>query len=231
MLQRPGADSLPFSRERSKHRVPDFACEEYFLANGHRLIAGVDEAGRGPLAGPVVAAAVILDPAKIPCGLNDSKKLTRTERLECLKSILDNAVVSWRACEARVIDHINIRQATLRAMTGAVCGLPQQADAILIDGNDLPQALSALPHVAECRAVIGGDAVSVSIAAASIVAKCIRDAIMDLSARTYPDYGFERHAGYGTALHLSALHVHGPCPLHRRSFAPVRLALEKKRRP
>lgn len=226
MLQRPGTDSLPLFDDADAV-APNMAREEHLRSNGCRFIAGVDEAGRGPLAGPVVAAAVVLDPDNIPAGLNDSKKLSRRARLERLDAILANAAVSWRACSAAMIDRVNIRQATLGAMTGAVHGLQQFPDAMLIDGNDRPAELTNLPNGAHCSTLVRGDARSLSIAAASIVAKCVRDAIMDQTAQSWPQYGFERHAGYGTAFHLEALERHGPCPVHRCSFTPVRLAVER----
>ena len=205
----------PVSTEQS---VPDFAHEARLRARGFELVAGVDEVGRGPLAGPVVAAAVILDPDHLPDGLNDSKKLTASVRERLFTEIMRHAHVAIASIPAERIDAINIRQATFEAMAGAVNGLAVRADFALIDGRDVPP----LPCPAE--ALIGGDRRSLSIAAASIIAKVTRDRMMTLLAQTYPDYGFEKHMGYGTAKHLKALDLHGPTPLHRMSFAPLKHA-------
>ena len=203
----------PVSTEQS---LPDFAHEARLRARGFELVAGVDEVGRGPLAGPVVAAAVILDPDHLPDGLNDSKKLTASVRERLFTEIMRHAHVAIASIPAARIDAINIRQATFEAMAGAVNGLAVRADFALIDGRDFPP----LPCPAE--ALIGGDRRSLSIAAASIIAKVTRDRMMTLLAQTYPDYGFEKHMGYGTAKHLKALALHGPTPLHRMSFAPLK---------
>ena len=205
----------PVSNEQS---VPDFAHEARLRARGFELVAGVDEVGRGPLAGPVVAAAVILDPEHMPDGLNDSKKLTASVRERLFTEIMRHAHVAIASIPAARIDVINIRQATFEAMAGALNGLAVRADFALIDGRDVPP----LPCPAE--ALIGGDRRSLSIAAASIIAKVTRDRMMTLLAQTYPDYGFEKHMGYGTAKHLEALALHGPTPLHRMSFAPLKHA-------
>ena len=205
----------PVSNEQS---VPDFAHEARLRARGFELVAGVDEVGRGPLAGPVVVAAVILDPDHLPDGLNDSKKLTASVRERLFTEIMRHAHVAIASIPAARIDVINIRQATFEAMAGAVNGLAVRADFALIDGRDVP----SLPCLAE--ALIGGDRRSLSIAAASIIAKVTRDRMMTLLAQTYPDYGFEKHMGYGTAKHLEALALHGPTPLHRMSFAPLKRA-------
>jgi len=205
----------PVSNEQS---VPDFAHEARLRARGFELVAGVDEVGRGPLAGPVVAAAVILDPDHLPDGLNDSKKLTASVRERLFTEIMRHAHVAIASIPAARIDVINIRQATFEAMAGALNGLAVRADFALIDGRDVPP----LPCPAE--ALIGGDRRSLSIAAASIIAKVTRDRMMTLLAQTYPDYGFEKHMGYGTAKHLEALALHGPTPLHRMSFAPLKHA-------
>lgn len=181
------------------------------------LVCGVDEAGRGPLAGPVVAAAVILDPARPVAGLADSKKLSAARREKLAIAIRANAL-AWCVAEASVeeIDALNILQATLLAMRRAVAGLAVTPAEALIDGNRCP----ALEIPA--RAIIGGDATVAEISAASILAKTSRDAgLIELHAR-YPHYGFDRHKGYGTAEHLAALRRHGPTPAHRKSFAPVR---------
>ena len=177
---------------------------------------GVDEAGRGPLAGPVVAAAVILDPLNPISGLNDSKKLS-AKRRDALAVEIRAKALAWSVAEASVeeIDRINILQASLLAMRRAVEGLKIQPETALIDGNRCPQL--ACP----AEAVVGGDGKVASIAAASILAKTVRDAGMLLLHAEYPMYGFDRHMGYPTALHLQALREHGPSPVHRRSYAPV----------
>ena len=180
------------------------------------LACGVDEAGRGPLAGPVVAAAVILDPARPIAGLNDSKKLS-AKRREALAIEIRSRALAWAIAEASVeeIDRINILQASLLAMQRAVDALGVQPSQALIDGNRCPQ-LSC-----PAQAIIGGDGLVASIAAASILAKTHRDAgMLELHAR-YPQYGFDRHMGYPTAVHLKALAEHGVSPVHRRSYAPV----------
>ena len=187
---------------------------------GARLIAGIDEAGRGPLAGPVVAAAVVFEGGRVPKGVDDSKRLGATERERLFDLILAKAHVSVAVASRARIDRMNILRASLWAMSRALAGLPCRPDHVLVDGRDLPNGL-ACPG----EAIIGGDGLSVSIAAASIIAKVTRDRLMGAMGRAYPNYGFERHMGYGTALHLDALGRHGPCPHHRRSFAPVRIAL------
>ena len=181
------------------------------------MICGVDEAGRGPLAGPVVAAAVILDPARPIAGLADSKKLSAARR-EKLAGEIRTKALAWHVAEVSVaeIDTLNILQATLLAMQRAVAGLPVMPDEALIDGNRCP------PLTMPARAIIGGDATVAEISAASILAKIVRDAGMLALHRDYPQYGFDRHKGYGTAAHLAALREHGPSAHHRKSFAPVR---------
>jgi ribonuclease HII len=181
------------------------------------ILAGVDEVGRGPLAGPVIAAAVILDPARPIGGLRDSKKLTAPRRAELAEIIESQALaVGIGRAEVEEIDALNILRATLLAMERAVAGLALQPDVVYVDGNIIPSL--AMPAVA----VIGGDDRVASISAASIVAKVIRDREMDRAAAHYPNYGFEKHKGYATAAHLEALERFGPSPLHRRSFAPIR---------
>jgi len=187
------------------------------MRQGKVRIAGVDEVGRGPLAGPVTAAAVILDPDHIPDGLNDSKKLTEKKRETIFGQILATSHVAWASLPASTIDHLNIRGATLHAMTLAVSHLPINADAVLIDGRDVPPSLIDVG-----TALVKGDARSLSIAAASIVAKVIRDRMMVAAAREFPTYGFEGHKGYGAKTHIDAIHKFGPCALHRRSFSPVK---------
>ena len=180
------------------------------------LVCGIDEAGRGPLAGPVVAAAVILDPARPIPGLNDSKKLSEKKRVALAELIRERAI-AWAVAEASVeeIDRINILQASLLAMQRAVAGLAVRPISALIDGNRCPQ----LDIPAE--AIIQGDGKIASIAAASILAKTVRDAGMRVLHAQYPQYGFDRHMGYPTAAHFKALEEHGASPVHRRSFGPV----------
>ena len=196
---------------------PDFSFESALISQGFSLIAGVDEAGRGPLAGPVVVAACILDPKAIPAGLNDSKKLTAKRREILYDAILASSHCAIITVSAKVIDAINIRAATLRGMTDAVAALSVSADYALIDGRDVPPGL-----ICPSQALVKGDARSVSIAAASILAKVTRDRLMVRAAGFWPGYGFERHMGYGTADHLEAIRNMGPCPIHRFSFAPLK---------
>ena len=181
------------------------------------LVCGVDEAGRGPLAGPVVAAAVILDPNNPIDGLNDSKKLSARRR-ERLKAEICAKALTWAVAEASVeeIDTINILHASMLAMQRAVDALSVRPIRALIDGNRCPKL------ACEVEAVVGGDGKIEAIAAASILAKTTRDAGMSNLHLCYPQYGFDRHMGYPTALHLRALREHGPSPVHRRSFSPVR---------
>lgn len=178
-------------------------------------VAGVDEAGRGPLAGPVVAAAVILPAKGIPRGLDDSKKLTAATRATLHDRLMDCAMVGVGICEAEEIDSLNILWATMKAMTLAVEALGCDPGHVLVDGNRLPRWSYA------GTAIVKGDTISLSIAAASIVAKHRRDTIMIAHADAYPHYGWHANKGYGAPDHLRALREHGPCPLHRRSFAPV----------
>jgi ribonuclease HII len=180
------------------------------------MVAGVDEAGRGPLAGPVVAAAVILDVARIPDGIDDSKKLRAEHRQRLHGLITASAHVGIGIASVEEIDRVNILQATFLAMDRAVEALPVAPAHLLIDGNRAPKQLPCA-----CRTVVGGDGISLSIAAASIVAKVTRDGLMTEYARACPGYGFERHKGYATAAHLAALTRLGPLSLHRRSCAPV----------
>jgi ribonuclease HII len=185
------------------------------------LVAGVDEAGRGPLAGPVTVAAVILDPQRPIDGLNDSKKLSEAKR-EALYPLIVAHALAWRIefVEVGEIDRLNILQATLTGMRRALEALSPAATFARIDGNRLP---GALPCAAE--ALVGGDALEPAIMAASILAKVARDRRMrELHAR-WPHYGFDRHKGYPSPVHLDALKAHGPCPEHRRSYAPVRALL------
>lgn len=206
---------------------PDYSAEQRLIDRGIGSVCGVDEVGRGPLAGPVVTAAVILDASQIPDGLQDSKKLTANRRDTLYGQILEAAIaVSVSSINATMIDSMNIRAASLAAMTRAVNGLSPRPGFALVDGNAFPDGM-----VCQASALVKGDGRSVSIAAASIVAKVVRDKMMVLAARQYPHYGFESHKGYGTAAHLSALNAHGPCRLHRHSFAPVRAAAEEQKGP
>jgi ribonuclease HII len=196
--------------------TPDFAFETAAMAHGLARVAGVDEVGRGPLAGPVTAAAVVLDPDRIPPGLNDSKKLTAKRRATLaaiLRETCDHCIVHVAPAE---IDELNILHASMAAMTRAVAGLRAAPDHVLVDGNRLPSTLAD-----RAEAVVKGDARCLSIAAASILAKVARDAVMAELARAYPVYGWDRNAGYPTAAHRAALKTYGVTPHHRRSFAPV----------
>ena len=183
--------------------------------SGKEIIAGIDEVGRGPWAGPVTACAVILDPNNIPDGLNDSKVLTAKRREQLFDLIMDSAQVSCVHVEVAEIDLINILQATFRAMERAVSHLPIP-NHILVDGNKLPPNLPS-----PATAVVKGDAKSVSIAAASIIAKVTRDRLMSDLSEAFPGYGWEKNAGYGTKMHQLGLLNHGVTPHHRRSFKPI----------
>jgi len=195
---------------------PDFDRELALIERGLGPVAGVDEVGRGPLAGPVVAAAVILDPSRLPAGVADSKQLGPAERETAFAAILEGALaVSVAGVPASVIDVVNIRQASLLAMGRAVRGLAVPAAFVLVDGNDPPE----LPCPRE--AVVRGDALVLSIAAASIVAKVARDRMMARLDLAYPAYGFASHKGYATHRHRAAIAEHGPCPIHRMSFRPL----------
>jgi ribonuclease HII len=197
--------------------MPDFRLELKARKAGHWPVAGADEAGRGPLAGPVVAAAVILDPKRIPDGLNDSKQLSAQRREELFEQILATATVAIASSSSRRIDETDIRKASLDAMRRAILSLSIPASYVLTDGLDVPPGL-------ECpgQAVVKGDARSVSIAAASIVAKVTRDRMMTRADLIFPAYGFAAHAGYGTARHRAGIDSHGPCPLHRMSFGRLK---------
>jgi ribonuclease HII len=200
--------------------MPGFAHELRILARVAGLVAGVDEAGRGPLAGPVVAAAVIFEKKRAPRGLNDSKKLSARERERLFDKIMGRAVaVGIGEASVDEIDLVNIRQATHLAMARAVRALSPAPVFALVDGNDAP----ALP--CPCETLIGGDGLSASIAAASIIAKVTRDRLMVALHEQHPVYCWDRNKGYGTPDHLSALAAHGCTPHHRRSFAPVHTIL------
>jgi len=205
---------------------PDFSRESAAIAQGALWVVGVDEAGRGPLAGPVTAAAVRLDPARIPLGLNDSKQLSSARRASLAAQLMEWAEVSVAHASVAEIDALNILRASHLAMVRAIDGLPQQPGLVLIDGNLLPRGLKIAG-----QAVIKGDTLSLSIAAASIVAKVMRDSIMVDLAQQHPGYGWERNAGYPTAEHREALVRLGPTPHHRRSFGPVHKILYQENSP
>ena len=217
------------------HRVPPsragepdrFLHERKLWRSGVPCVAGVDEAGRGPLAGPVAAAAVVLpaewEQAGLPAelqGLNDSKQLTEAQRESFFLAITNSPVIRYgiAECSAEVIDQINILKATHRAMNQALAKLRPPPDHVLVDGRRVP--CLRWPQTA----IVKGDALSYSIAAASVLAKVTRDRFMDRCALRWPQYGFAQHKGYGTPAHLAALREYGPCPLHRRSFAPLKPA-------
>jgi ribonuclease HII len=195
---------------------PDFAFERSAIACGFARVAGVDEVGRGPLAGPVTAAAVILDPLRIPAGLNDSKQLTAARREALFAELMAVAEVSVGHASVAEIDALNILRASHLAMCRAVAGLAVRPDLVLIDGNMIPKEMEI-----RAETVVGGDARCLSIAAASIVAKCLRDRIMVDLAQQHPGYGWETNAGYPTKSHKAAMIARGVTPHHRRSFAPV----------
>ncbi|WP_428559690.1 ribonuclease HII [Pseudolabrys sp.] len=194
---------------------PTFTRERRALKKGIWPVAGCDEAGRGPLAGPVVAAAVILDPARVPRGLNDSKKLDEDEREKLYEKICATAEVAVAFGSTARIDRDNILRASLWALARAVAALPSRPRLVYVDGRD------RIDVACDCEAVIKGDALVASVAAASIVAKVTRDRLMARVGAACPGYGFERHRGYGVPEHRAALERHGPTGFHRRSFAPV----------
>jgi ribonuclease HII len=206
-----GSDSL----------APDFAFERAALQRGLAPVCGIDEAGRGPWAGPVVAAAVILDPDNIPEGIDDSKNLTAARREELFAVIGQSAVIGIGIAAVARIDRDNILAATLWAMGEAVRKLAIHPALALIDGNRAPSLRCA------AQTIVAGDRCSLSIAAASIIAKVTRDRMMAALDREFPGYGFARHKGYGTELHRHALARLGPSPQHRRSFAPIREILAR----
>ena len=191
--------------------MPDFSHEQQFTGP----VAGIDEAGRGPWAGPVVAAAVILDPDKIPSGLNDSKKLTAKRREALFNEVMACADVGIAEASVEEIDTLNILQATFLAMHRAVENLTETPAHLLIDGNQKPKI--DIPTTT----IVKGDSLSLSIAAASIIAKVFRDRIMADLAKSFPDYGWETNAGYGTAAHREGLDMVGVSPHHRKSYAPI----------
>ena len=197
---------------------PDFRMERRLQKRGVWPVAGVDEAGRGPLAGPVAAAAVILDPQSLPRGLNDFEAATAETREKLFDVIMARALaVSIGFSTAAEIDAVNIRQATFMAMRRALSALAATPAYALVDGNDLAPDLCC-----KGETIVGGDGAILSIAAASIVAKVARDRLMRRLCAVYPVYGFSRHVGYATEAHLAAIGAHGPCPYHRLSFSPFR---------
>ncbi|WP_415008231.1 ribonuclease HII [Aestuariivirga sp.] len=200
---------------------PDFSFEMRAFARGHNTVCGIDEAGRGPWAGPVVAAAVILDRRSIPEGLNDSKALTADRREALYAEIAATSFYAVAVGDVTRIDRDNILAATLWAMAEAVAGLPHMPHCALVDGNRAP-SLSC-----EIETIIEGDALSLSIAAASIIAKVTRDRLMMALDDECPGYEFAQHKGYGTARHRAALDRLGPCHHHRKSFAPIRELLAR----
>lgn len=199
---------------------PDFSEEMRFEG----LVAGIDEVGRGPLAGPVVAAAVILNPGQVPKGLNDSKKLPRKRREALYIEIERSAQVGFGEASVEEIDTLNILEASLLAMRRALANLPENPCACLVDGNRDPGL--GVPT----RCLVKGDCLSLSIAAASIMAKVFRDNLMADLGKIHPEYGWAQNAGYGVPHHLKALDAVGPSPHHRKSFAPVRRLLLKESR-
>ncbi|KAF8071302.1 rnhB [Scenedesmus sp. PABB004] len=218
-----GARVAPAARKPRAPRAgggPTRAAEAALWARGFKAVAGVDEAGRGPLAGPVVAAAAVLPPdAEFP-GLNDSKQLGEEAREALYAALTSHPGVAWSVAvvDHETIDEINILQATMLAMQRAVQGLPSPPDHLLIDGNRKPTGLGEMP----AQLLVKGDATSTAIAAASVIAKVTRDRLMlDLDA-AHPGYGFAQHKGYGVPAHKAAIAALGPCPVHRRSFEPVK---------
>lgn len=197
-------------------RGPTFAREANAYRRGFMPVAGCDEAGRGPWAGPVVAAAVILDPVKIPRGLDDSKMLEPEEREILFEKITATAEIAIAIAPPARIDRDNILRASLWALAQAVCALPRKPALVFVDGRD------SLAIDCEVVPVIGGDGIVASVAAASIIAKVTRDRLMRHLGAAHPDYGFEQHKGYGTDFHAKALEKLGPCVHHRRTFAPIR---------
>jgi ribonuclease HII len=195
--------------------TPDLTFEEQWVKKGFECIAGIDEAGRGPIAGPVIAAAVILDHQNIPQGIRDSKELSPARREKLYDEISRHASIGVATATVERIDQDNILQATLWAMARACEALTKPAQVALIDGNIMPYL--SCPG----ETIVGGDRKSLSIAAASIIAKVTRDRLMRNLAKHFPQYGFERHSGYPTKDHINLLDQFGPCPHHRRTFAPV----------
>lgn len=196
---------------------PDFCFERHLLATGETIVAGIDEAGRGPLAGPVTAAAVVLPESYADVPLDDSKRLCESARHDLFEQLTQDPSVGW-ACaivEVEEIDRLNILRASHEAMRRAVLALAKRPSHVLIDG------LPVRPFPIAQTALVKGDARSLSIAAASVIAKVTRDRLMQAFDLEYPQYGFAQHKGYATRGHFATLFTHGPCPIHRRSFEPV----------
>jgi ribonuclease HII len=216
------AESIaPTPREVAPRIKPSFRQERKLFRAGFERVAGVDEAGRGPLAGPVVAAAVILNPKKIPKGIADSKLLQAAERERIFAALCKSAEISFAFASVTVIDRINIFHASMAAMRRAVLGLARCPDAVLVDGNAIPKEMPC-----EARPIVGGDATCLSVAAASIVAKVMRDRLMTRCDPMFSGYGLASHKGYSTKQHQEALIALGPCRLHRRSFWRVAACFE-----
>lgn len=197
--------------------APTLERENALWAMGHEVVAGLDEVGRGPLAGPVIAAAVVFAPGQLPIdGLRDSKEMTALQR-ERVQIEVKRQAKAWAvgAASVKEIDRLNIRRATALAMQRAVTNLQVQPDHLLIDGNAVPELGS--PH----EAIVKGDRISQSIAAASVIAKCLRDRLMMRLGKRYPEFSWESNKGYGTAAHMKALEKHGPTGHHRMTFSPV----------
>jgi ribonuclease HII len=218
MVRTAAAVRLPLGDEDVR---PTFARERAAMKRGIFPVAGCDEAGRGPLAGPVVAAAVILDPKRIPRGLDDSKKLTAERRAILFERICARAEVAVALAPPGRIDRDNILRASLWALAQAVRALPRRPRLVFVDGRD------RIDVPCDCQAVVAGDASVLSIAAASIVAKVTRDRLMGRLGLAHPGYGFEQHMGYSVPQHIEALGRLGPCVHHRRSFAPIAARLGK----
>lgn len=199
--------------------MPDYSYETTLQSQGFMTVCGTDEVGRGCLCGPVTASAVILDPENIPDGLDDSKKLSKKKREAIFETILRTSHVAVVSVSASEIDRTNIRVASLRAMTEAINALVIKPDHVLVDGNVIPPNLS-IP----ATSIIKGDAKSLSIAAASIVAKVIRDRLMERADFQWPGYGFAKNAGYGSKVHLQGIQQLGPCPIHRMTFKPLKVS-------
>ena len=195
--------------------LPTLKFERAAIKRGATIVCGVDEAGRGPLAGPVVVSAVVLNHRRVPAGLNDSKLLTAQDREELYEEIMAKAIVSIAVMPPNVIARMNILQASLHGMRQAVLGLKVKVDHVLVDGNMVPRHLPCAG-----QAIVGGDGKSVSIAAASIVAKVTRDRMCQIMHCEEPHYGFDSHKGYAAPVHLAALTEHGPGRHHRMDFAP-----------
>ena len=207
-----------------KEEISIYKYEEELYDEGFKVVCGVDEAGRGPLAGPVVVAACILPPfLRIP-GVNDSKQLSEKKREELYKVIIKNAVAyNVVFINEKIIDELNIYEATKKGMLEAIEGLKVKPDYVLIDAMPLSELKT------DNKSIIHGDALSASIAAASILAKVSRDHYMEKMDIKYPNYGFKHHKGYGTKMHMEALEKYGPCKIHRKSFEPVARAMQKNK--